>query len=172
MSYSKQDLLDRLIAFKNEHNRYPTRQDFRSKKITPSKNVFYRIFGSMENTFKQAELFESGELVLEEKQKTRHTISKKIGFSCPFCGSDIQKPFDYATCKTYIILRFVEHIKKNHANKDYLNGIFDCMASVFGRDHRDVERAIGEAGFLKAYLNRQESKNNKVKIYSPLNGED
>lgn len=153
MSYSKQELIESLIEFKNEYGRYPTRKDFRAKKITPSKNVYYRAFRSMEKAIKQVELYGRGEFVFEEEQKTRHYSVKRGKFICPFCGSDKQKPFDYTTCEYIIRSRLIELLRKSE-NQYYSNAIFDCLVSIFGRGHTEVEQALKKAGFYAQYMER------------------
>jgi hypothetical protein len=167
LSYSKQDLLGNLIEFKKKHNRYPTTEDFEKKKITPTRKAFYRKFGNMKKAFGEADLFEKGELVfIQEKKVSR----RPTPFGCPFCGSYLQKPFDYATCKHYIIIRFMELLNNNN-NRDYSNAVFDCFLAVFGPGNLEAENALRKEGFLKEYLERQESMNNKI-IYCSINRED
>ena len=154
MAYSKMELLDKLTAFQELHGRYPTRIDFRSKKITPSKNAFYAAFGNMPNAIKLAGLYSRGILPTEEEQREVRTSRSKDKYRCPWCGSDQQRPFDYATCSYYIRQRFLELLKKIPLNSEYQNAVFDCLLSVFGAGHRELERALGEAGFLDEFSER------------------
>lgn len=167
MSYSKQDLLGNLIEFKKNYNRYPTTEDFETKKITPTRKAFYRKFGNMKKAFEATDLFEKGELVFIQEDKFSR---RSTPFRCPFCGSYLQKPFDYATCKHYIILRFMEFLNNNN-KRDYSNAVFDCFLAVFGPGNLEAEDALRKGGFLKEYLERQESMNNKI-IYGSTNRED
>ena len=154
MAYSKKELLDKLTAFQEMYGRYPTRMDFRSKKITPSKNAFYAAFGNMPNASKQAGLYSRGLLPTEEEKREIRTSRSRYRYSCPWCGSNMQRLLDYATCSTYIRLRFIRLLKKNPSNTEYMNAVFDCSVSVFGADHRELERAFGEEGFLDAFSER------------------
>ncbi len=154
MAYSKIELLDRLAAFQELHGRYPTRIDFRSKKITPSKNAFYSAFGNMPNAIKQAGLYSRGLLPTEEEKRRVRTSRSKDKYRCPWCGSNMQRPFDYATCSTYLRLRFVGLLKKSSSNTEYRKAVFDCLVSVFGAGHRELERALGEEGYLETYSER------------------
>ena len=167
MSYSKQDLLGNLIEFKKNYNRYPTTEDFETKKITPTRKAFYRKFGDMNKACEEADLFEKGELVFNQEDKISRKSTK---FRCPFCGSHLQEPFDYATCKHYIMMRFMELLKKDN-NRDYSNAVFDCFLAVFGPGNLEAEDALRNEGFLKEYLERQKSINNKI-IYGSANRED
>jgi len=158
VAYEKSDLITRLIQFKDENGRLPTRKDFKGKRITPNKNVYYKIFGDMKNAAKQVDLLQQGELVFEAGKSVWHPALKGYRFRCPFCGSGLQAPFNYATCKDYILSRFMDHIKNNLKNKDYLDAVFDCLASVFGEANADVEKALRAEGFFSAYQKRNGEK--------------
>ncbi|MFC2161584.1 hypothetical protein ACFLRX_08035, partial [Acidobacteriota bacterium] len=45
-------------------------------------------------------------------------------------------------------------LKKIPLNSEYQNAVFDCLLSVFGAGHRELERALGEAGFLDEFSER------------------
>lgn len=156
MSYSKQELIDALIEFKNEYGRYPTRKDFRAKRITPSKNVFYRNFGSMENAIKQAELYESGKPVLEDEQerKSLKPSSKKGGFQCPFCGNWKQNAEEYYSSLTILIInRFIDLLNSNNG-EGYFSAVMDCIYKVFGTKNQTVRRALEKEGYLEEFEQR------------------
>jgi len=162
MSYSKKELINKLIEFENERGHLPTRQDFKVKKITPSHATFYRIFNGKENMIKELELYKKGELVFDTKEKI---FEKKPKFRCPFCGSSIQEPFDYNTCKDTIRRRLIDRLNKN-GNKDYSNGVIDSLVDVLGRRNQEVEQALRKEGLLGAYLERLEETNNSQEEYN------
>jgi len=156
MSYSKQELVEALIEFDKKNDRYPTRQDFKAKRITPSKNTFYRIFGNMENAIKQARLYEKGDLVLEEDRKIRPTkaISTKSGFQCSFCGSYTNNAEEYYSSLTTIIInRFVD-LLNSHNGKTYFDGVLDCIFKVFGTRNSKIRNALRAAGYLEKFEHR------------------
>ena len=84
MAYQKKDLLERLVKFKETYGRLPSHSDFKAGIISPSKNVYYRQFGSMEEAINQAKAYERGELDFEDEaeiSKVRSEI-RKDGFQC------------------------------------------------------------------------------------------
>lgn len=156
MSYKKQELIEALIEFKSKHGRYPTRQDFKAKRITPSKNVFYRNFGNMESAIKQAELVERGELIVEDEQeiKSIKPSSKKGTFQCPFCGSyttDSEKY--YSNLTRTLAMRFVDLLNSNNEQK-YSDGVMDCIYKVFGGRNLTVRQALRSSGLLEKFEQR------------------
>ena len=156
MSYSKEQLLESLIKFKSEYGYYPTRKDFRAKRITPSKSVFYRLFGNMKNAYKQAEAYEKGELVVEEekKKKVKKSIKEKGGFCCPFCGNYTNNAEEYySSLATILTVRFIELLKSN-LGQSYFEGIMDCIYGVFGPENSTVRQELRSAGYLEQYDKR------------------
>jgi hypothetical protein len=156
MSYSKEKLLESLIKFKDEYGYYPTRKDFRAKRITPSKNVFYRLFGSTENAFKQAEAYEKGELVIEEekKRKVKRPIKEKGGFCCPFCGNYTNNAEEYySSLETILTIRFLDLLKSSNG-QGYFEGVMDCIYAVFGLENSTVRQELRSAGYLEQFDQR------------------
>jgi len=154
---TKQDLLEKLRLFKAEYGRLPTRGDFEDKLIEPSFMTFHRTLGNAEAMAKALDLYERGEMVFEKRElKSEVSKSKKV-FQCVFCGSRTQKPFDYATCKDYIISRLIDLIKRNSENSDYTAAIFDSIAKIFGpgdETNETAERALRNEGYFEAYRKR------------------
>lgn len=146
--------MEALIEFKARENRYPTRRDFDMNNIKPGKSTFYKFFGSMEKAIERTELYLAGELIIEDRRKEPSEPIKKGDFQCPFCGSKSQKFFDWATCKAYILSRFMNLIKKNYDNQDYVNAAFDCIVSVYGNENKEVESSLRAEGYYKAYQDR------------------
>lgn len=158
MAFNKKKLLDGLLRFKKAVGRLPCKQDFETKAITPSYRTYLRAFESLENMEKQLDLYERGELVFKDERRVELTPNKatkrKSNFSCPFCGSNIQKPFDYCTCKDLIIWRLVDLIKSHSTDTEYCHAVFDCLAKTFGAAHQEVENALRREGFFAAYQMR------------------
>ena len=158
MSNKKKELLESLVEFKKKYDRLPTRQDFEAKKITPSYRTYFRIFKNTKNIAKQVDLYERDELVFKEERKEETTPNKATNritkFRCPFCGSHIQQPFEWATCKTYILMRLVGLIGNNSTNGDYTNAIFDSLFRIFGDGHKDVEFSLRHEGYFETYQKR------------------
>ena len=153
MSYSKKELIEVLIEFKNDYGCYPTRQDFKAKKITPSKNTFYRVFGSMENAIKQAELYEKGELIPEDEReiKSIKAVSKKGGFQCAFCGNYTNGADGYYSSMAKILaMRFIKLLKSNKG-QNYFDGVMDCIYGVFGGKNPVIREALRSAGYLETF---------------------
>jgi len=158
MSYSKQELIEALIEFKNKYGRYPTRQDFKAKRITPSKNVYYSKFRSKEKAIEQAELYEKGELIIEDELQIRSIkpISKKGGFQCSFCGnwtSGIEKY--YSSLTRILTMRFINLLKSND-EQSYFNGVMDCIHAVFGGKNQVMREELRSAGYLDTFEKRYE----------------
>ena len=152
------EMLESLVEFKKKHGCLPTRKDFEALKITPSYRTYYRVFKNAKNMAKQVDLFERGELVFEDERKEESMPNKATDritkFRCPFCGSHIQQSFDWATCKTTIIMKLVKLIKNNSSNGDYAPVVFDCLATIFGEGHQDVEYSLRHEGYFEAYQKR------------------
>ncbi len=154
MPYSKQELIEALIEFKNEYGRYPTRKDFKAKKITPSKNTFYRVFGSMENAIKQVELYEKGELIPEDEReiKSIKAVSKKGGFQCAFCGNytnDADKY--YSSMAITLSMRFIKLLKSRKGQGPF-DGVMDSIYyAVFGGKNPVMRGALRSAGYLETF---------------------
>ena len=153
MSYSKKELIEALIEFKNEYGRYPTRQDFKAKKVTPSKNTFYRGLGSMENAIKQAELYVDGELIIEDEReiKSIKAVSKKGGFQCAFCGNYTNGADEYYSSMAKILaMRFIKLLKSSKG-QNYFDGVMDCIYEVFGGENPVMRKALRSAGYLETF---------------------
>ena len=162
MSYSKEKLIKRIIEFKDNYGRFPTREDFKAKRITPSHTTFYRIFGGRENMIREFELYENGELVFDAKEKTFENQPK---YRCPYCDSQVHQPIYSNSLSIIITMRFIDLLNKN-GNKDYANAVFDCFAKVFRVGNPEVEEALRKEGLFKAYLKRLEDTNSHKEIYN------
>lgn len=172
MNNSKQKkLLDALKHFKAEHGRMPTRKDFKDKLIEPSYVTFFRVFGSVEKMAKELDLYERGETVFENPEEQaegkeqfpdsegglppiRHIRKPRVPFRCGFCGGNIQKSFEWATARSYIIYRLIGLIKNNPGNGEYTPAIFDALAKIFGASNNEVEKGLRKEGYYEAYLKR------------------
>lgn len=153
MAYSEQQLLECLNAFKKENDRYPTHSDFKNGDITPSKNVYYRRFGNMENAIEQAERYENGDLILEEKTRgpIKIFIATKGTFQCPFCGSWTSGLEEFHSSLTIILsMRFVSILKATKEECCF-NQVLDCIYSVFGFDNPTIRRELAFLGYLRKF---------------------
>lgn len=156
MSYTKREMLEKLIEFKNEHGHYPARKDFDAKNGLPSRNTTYRKFGSIENAVKQAELFERGEQVIEDEQerKSIKPLSSARGFQCPFCGNYTTNADEYYSGLTTIIInRFIGLLNSNN-EQSYSDGVMDCIYKAFGLKNLTVRNALKEAGYIEKFDQR------------------
>lgn len=156
MAYSEQELLKRLGTFRKEHGRYPSHSDFKNRVITPSRNVYYRKFGTMENVIKQAELYGRGDLSLEDEQDQKHkrSIRQEKGSTCFFCGNQIRDLEEYYSNLTRIlIMRFIERLESDNGDS-YFNAVLDCIHDVFGNDNRFIRQKLAAAGYLDKFERR------------------
>ena len=160
MAYSKQGLIENLVSFKREHGQFPTHSDFKNRIITPSRNVYYRKFGSMEEAIKQAELYEKGDLFIEDEpdQKPTRSIRQDKGAQCPFCGNQIRGTEEfYSSFTRILIMRFMDRLKSSNGDS-YSDGVLDCIKDVFGIDNLVVRRELAVAGYLEMFLMRNKKK--------------
>jgi hypothetical protein len=156
MAFSKKELLDRLVAFKQKNGRYPTHTDFRHGNITPSKNVYYRNFEKMENAIEEAKHYENGDLIFEEKKggETKILKTTKGTFQCPFCGSWKSGIDEYCSSLTTIIsMRFVDLLPPTEKECCF-NQILDCIYAVFGVNNPIVKQKLQMAGYLRKFDER------------------
>lgn len=149
-------MIENLIGFKSEYGHYPTRRDFKSKKITPSKNTYYRVFDNIENAIRQVELYEKGELATENEReiKSVRPISKKGEFQCPFCGnwtSGIEKY--HSSLTTILKMRFLD-LLNSKSRQCCAESMMDCIHAVFGRENPTIRKALALEGYLEKYDQR------------------
>jgi hypothetical protein len=156
MAYSKKELLEELIEFNDEYGRFPTRQDFSSKKIAPGKSTYYRVFGSMDNAIKQAELYKTGEIEIEDEQKKNiaRAINNKSNLRCFVCGNYVENYMEYhETFNKIVSARFINLLKSSNG-QSYLDGVMGSIHAVWGPRNPVVTRALLNAGYLKEYKQR------------------
>jgi len=80
-------LADRLNEFRTQYNRYPTHGDFRERRITPSRAIFYKVFNGMGEATKYAEeLWIKERFRLKKKRIRKFSGKKQEGIICPCCG--------------------------------------------------------------------------------------
>jgi len=156
ISYSKRELIENLISFKDEYSHYPTRQDFKAKRIVPSKTTYHRVFGGIENAIKQAELVERGDLIIEDEReiKSIKSTSKKGSFQCPLCGNwinDADK--SYSSLVRILSMRFINLLRPKD-EQSYHNGVMDCIHAVFGGRNLMVRQTLKEVGYLEKFEKR------------------
>ena len=168
MSYSAQEILEKLIEYKKKHGHYPTRSDFKNKNGLPSKNTIYRQFGTIENAVKQAVLFERGELNVEEvERKSIKPISKKGGFRCPFCGNYTSNAEKYYSSLTIILTTRLTDLLKSKTRPCCTESVMDCIQKVFGTKNLVVRKVLNDIGCLEKFdqqfsVNEQEIGSNGI----------
>lgn len=162
--HSKEQLLEILVDFRGQFNRYPTRKDFEEKKIEPSRNTFIRIFGSMKRAIgKAGEIRQERTWKPKEVKKTRSAKLPR-GFQCSFCGewnTGIGKYHDNIT--KVIVARCLALLESNGSNdrKTYHDAVFDCTYELFGENSLLINEALEQEGYLEKFKERYSDKNNK-----------
>jgi hypothetical protein len=158
MAFKKQELLENLLLFREQSGRFPTSKDFKQKSIQPSKNVYYRQFGSLKEAINQAEALEDGTLVIHDEQdedRIRDEV-KKQKFRCPFCGGTTNKVREYYSTLTIILSsRLINRLKSNN-HGSYSDGVLDCICDVFGCENPVVRKKLALEGYLGKYDKRVE----------------
>jgi hypothetical protein len=153
MAYKRQDLIYRLLAFKEEHGRFPTRKDFELKKIEPSKNVFYRAFKSLEKAIQQAErVAGGGEAPVEETKSPPR--GDRCSTHCPFCGSSVPSINSfYDTLPQIIVSRYLELLRLA-AGDTYQDAVLDCLLEIFGPKDKRLRSELIRVGWLDLFERR------------------
>jgi len=152
VAYKKQELIKELLDFKDQFERFPSRKDFELKRIKPSKNAFYRAFGSPEKAIQQAERWEKGDEVPFEEPK-RLSPAKKTSFQCRFCGSSVSDlNAYYNTLPQIMVLRYLDLLRKNDGGT-YSDAVLDCLNVVF-RNNKYMRNALYKEGFLDQFDRR------------------
>jgi len=94
-------LADKLNEFRTRYNHYPTDKDFKNKLITPSKPIYYKVFGDMEKATDYAEDLWIQERFKPRKKRIRRSFREKHeGFPCSCCGTQWEGAYGF-----YSILR-------------------------------------------------------------------
>jgi len=156
MAYKKKELIERLVKFKDEYGRLPSHSDFKAGQFSPSKNVYYRHFGSIEEAAKQAEAYERGELEFEDEAEISKVRSgmKKDGFRCRFCGGRVSNSVAYYSQLTDIIIhRFIDLLDLNNKESHY-QGVLDSIYAVFYSENPYVLRELAKSGHLENFVKR------------------
>lgn len=144
--YSGKELLERLLEFKIENNRYPSLADFDEGKLGFSRSVIYRRYGSLKEAFKNADLYESGGLKIDEETE------KKTGeFRCPFCGSWTMSPEAYYQSLSVVLSgRFIALLEENKDSFAF-EAIMNCIKAVFGTRNKRMRSELEKAGYLEKF---------------------
>ncbi len=175
MAYSEQQLLEYLNVFNQENGRYPTHSDFKNGGISPSKNVYYRRFGGMENAIEQAERYENGDLIFEEKKGGATKILKttKGTFQCPFCGSWKSRIDEYYSSLTIRLSMRLVDLLESAEDECCFNQVLDCIYAVFGFENSAIRRKLEILGYLRTYEERfcKDVKDAKYKLICHVCGE-
>jgi hypothetical protein len=156
MSYTDRELIEALLKFKQESGQFPSLRDFGARQNLPSKNTYYRAFGSLENAVDRAIAFDRGEPdnAGQIKHRNRQTRTISRGMECPFCGGFVDKISAYYSSLVSILSsRFVGLLKSANDN-GYINGILDCIHAVFGPENPVIKNALLKAGFLGLFEDR------------------
>lgn len=165
MAYSKQEILEKLIEFKKNNDRYPNRKDFDTKNGLPGRNTVYRAFGSIENAIKQAELFEKGELIIEDdrERKSIQPISRKYRYQCAFCGNWIKDIVKYHSSLGRILTMKFTSLLSSNEGESYFEGVLDCLIKAFRPKNPIVEDELKRAGYWEMYEARVERSSQNTK---------
>jgi hypothetical protein len=160
MAFKKQELLENLLSFREENGRFPTSKDFKQKSIRPSKNVYYRHFGSLKEAFNQAEALDGGSLAIQDESdedRIRDEVRREK-FRCPFCGGTTNKVKEYYSSLTIILSsRLINRLKSNHEGS-YSEGVMDCICDVFGPENPVVRKKLVLEGYLEKFEKRFEER--------------
>jgi hypothetical protein len=159
MAFKKQELLENLLLFREENGQFPTSKDFKQKSIQPSKNVYYRHFGSLKEAINQAKALEDGSLVIQDEQDTdriREEVRREK-FQCPFCGRPVSKINEcYSSLTVILSSRFINRLKSNNKGS-YSEGVMDCICDAFGPENPVMRKKLAREGYLAKYDKRVES---------------
>ena len=160
MAYQKEVLLKNLLSFEEENGHYPTHQDWEDKSITPSKGVYYRTFGSMEEAIRQAELYKRGELVIEDRKRNRSTDfpEKQKRVRCLTCGQYVRNIGEYFDTLPKILSgRFINLLNSNNG-QTYFDGVMDSIHAVFGTKNPVIRTHLELVGYLEKYEEKYNQK--------------
>lgn len=156
MAYTDRELIEELLEFKRANGRYPTRKDFIVKRISASKNAFYRAFGSVEKAAEQAERYERGELSFEEegdirKAGKRPPARDEQGLRCVICGSRVSN-LDryYSSLLEHLLLRFGELLERENGGS-YLEGVLSSLNAFFSPRREALRSMLRKKGLLEKY---------------------
>jgi hypothetical protein len=160
MAFKKQELLEKLLLFREENGRFPSSKDFKQKSIQPSKNVYYRHFGSLKEAVNQAEALEGGNSVIQdgpENDRIRNEVRKER-FRCPFCGGTTNRVKEYHSSLTIILSsRLINRLKANNEGS-YSEGVMDCICDVFGTVNPVIRKKLALESYLEKYGKRHEDR--------------
>ena len=159
--YSKEGLVKRLNEFRTRYNRYPTRKDFSEKKIEPSKNAYYRIFGDKQRAVDAAEEQWIKDRFPPKNRRKSLVAKQPSGFECPFCGNLTRGSSKFHAYVTNIIISRFIALTESDSGNSYPDGIFACVYSIFGPENILIQDALRKEGFLGTY--------NSWEIYNGLN---
>jgi len=102
-----------------------------------------------------------------KKQLRNRAAKTPSGFQCPFCGSYTRKADEYYSSLTTILInRFINLLNSNN-EKNYFNGVMDCIFNVFGITNSAIKKALKVAGYLEEYERRfgDDQSEGKTKCY-------
>jgi len=144
--YSEKELLERLLEFKTENKRYPSIADFNEGKLGFSYRVLYRRYGRLKEAFKNADLYENGELEILE-----NTDKKRGEFRCSFCGSWTMNPEAYYQSLAVILSgRFISLLNENKDRAGF-EAVMNCIKAVFGTRNKRMRPELEKAGYLEKF---------------------
>lgn len=153
MKYTKKELVQRLIKFKNENDgQYPTVKELDGGKVGISRWTYYKNFGNLTKTIEIANQYEKGEIQFEEPQIP---LESKQGFDCPFCGNWATgaKEF-YSSLNRLLSLRFAERVGDPENHPEYNSAVLDCVHDVFGRNNVMMLNALAKQGKCDIFQER------------------
>lgn len=162
MSYSKQEMLEKLIEFKDEHGCFPKRKDLVNG--MPSKTTLYRVFGGLDKATQQAGLYEKGDLIFEDVEdniRLKKSMKKQRGFPCAFCGNYTTNPIEYYSSMISNITSGSIKVLNFSSSPKHTNGALDIVLAVFGCNNSYVRGELDQAGYIDQFDER-------AKIMAPI----
>lgn len=125
------ELAGRLNEFRIRYNHYPTHGDFKNKRITPSKPIFYKVFGDMKEAIRYAEdLWIRERFRPKKKRRGRLSEKKQEGFACPCCGQAWKGVGDFYFTLREVMGEILSYMGEN--SESYQNVILGLLAFLFG----------------------------------------
>jgi hypothetical protein len=125
------ELAGKLNDFRIRYNRYPVHGDFKEKRITPSRAIFYKVFSDMEEATRYAEDLWIKERFKSRKIRRRRGSGKKQeGFLCPCCGQAWVGVQGFFNMLREAIKQKLLYVGGN--SRDYRSAILELLVFLFG----------------------------------------
>ena len=152
--YTKKELIEALIEFRDKNGEFPTRQNFKDRTFPISTKPYYNNFGGLEKAIEFTKRYQSGEAELEEYK----IHVEREGFNCPFCNSFTTGADKFFSTLNYTLAsRYTANLKEAGSQEE-TNGIFKCIFSTFHVRNKRMNEFLSNEGYLEAYLNFAEKR--------------